>query len=508
MKKQAKLIIAAAIVLILLVGAIVFLLTLPDVQNNTADETSTGATTLISKSSKNIEQIAVDNSGGKYTLLLYNVVVKNSDESSSASSGSSSGSSTALIFTMQEHDQYILDQNKTDALSNACANLAATRTINSKGNADSEYGLDSPRATVKIRFSDESEKTVEIGNNSPGDEGTYVRIDGNSTIYLVDTDSVSSMLVEKLQMFDKTILDELSDGDTVKSINVSGPGRKSPLTLENTALSTLSAFYMSSPSRAACDGDAIETLCDSSIFPLAADSTAAIDVKDSDIKKYGLSDPYYILDTVTEQRKERVIISKPDDDNNCYIMKDGGNIICKIASDKISFTGSDGSDYVTSAVIYPSEPKLKTATISYGSTKNEYTLTHKTIINEDKKEIINTTVQLSGKKIAENRFEALLRNLSTLSRSSSSPEIDEKAVLILTAEFVYENDMGTDTLKLFEKDDKAIIVLNGESVGTTELETAETLVSDAKALSENKDFDSLVKDGETSNTSETTETSK
>lgn len=511
MKKQIKIIIAAGIVLLLLVGAIIFLLTLPDVQSDTVGETSTGAATLISKSSKNIEQITVDNGGGKYTLLLYDVVVENSDESSSESSGSSSStesSSTALIFTMQEHDQYILDQDKTDALAYVCANLAATRTINSKGKEDSEYGLDSPRATVKVRFSDGSEKTVEVGNDAPGDEGTYVRMDNASTIYLVDTDSISAMLIEMLQMFDKTVIDELSDGDNLTSMNVSGSGRKTPLTLENSALSTLSAFYMSSPSRAACDGDAIETLCDSSIFPLVADSVVKIDVTESDVEKYGLSDPYYILDILTEQRESRIIVSEPDDNNNCYIMEDGGKAVYKIASDEIGFMSSDGSDYVTSSVIYPSEPKLKSAVFTYDGTKNEYTLTHKTIINEDEKEIISTTVHLAGNKIAENRFETLLRNISTLTRSSKAPKADENAEPIFTAEFVYENDKGTDTLKLFEKDDKAVIVLNNVSVGTTDLETAKTLAADAKALSENKDFESLVKDEEASDTSESTESSK
>ena len=52
---------------------------------------------------------------------------------------------------------------------------------------------------------------------------------------------------------------------------------------------------------------------------------------------------------------------------------------------------------------------------------------------------------------------------------------------------------------------KAIVVLNGKAVGTTELETAEKLNNCAKLLATGTDFDSLVEDkNETSDSSQAT----
>ncbi len=508
MKKQVKIIIAAGVVLALLAGTLIFLLTLPDVQSDYNNETSTGAAALISKSSKDIERIVVNNSGGKYTLMPYRTVYETSDVSSDTASDSPSsdtGTESVTIFTMQEHNEYMIDYDKAEELAYCCSNLAATRTINSKGKADSEYGLDSPRSTVEIRFSDGNEIKVQVGNDAPGDEGTYVRMNDEKAVYLVDSSSVSSMLVEKLQMFDKTLLEALSDEDELKSIHVSGSGRKTPLTIKSSTLSILSAFYMSSPSRAACDDYKIETLCDSSIFPLVADSVVKIDVTESDIKKYGLSEPYYIFETTTSLRKEKLIVSKPDDSGDCYIMADGGKIIYKTTRDVIDFMGSDGSDYTTSKIIYPNVADLKTAAFSYSGKTDKYITSHETTVNEDEKEIINTTVQLSGEKISESSFDIMLRNLSSLTRSDKAPGIDKNAVPVLTVEFVYENGEGTDTLKLFEKNGKVVVTLNDAAVGTTELETAKTLVDNAEALSKNKDIAAFAEDEDVSGTSETYE---
>ncbi len=493
MKKQVKFMIVSGVVLVLLAGALIFLLTLPDVQSDNTGEVSTGAAALISKASGDIEQIVVNNSGGKYTLMSYTVEYEVSDESSGEASASGSGGATtekATIFTMQEHGEYTLDYDKTEELAYSCSNLASKRTINSKGRPDSEYGLDKPRSTVEVRFSDGSRIKIQVGNDAPGDEGTYVRMNDEKTIYLVDSSSVSNMLVEKLQMFDKTLINELGD-DEFKSVSISGLGRKTPLKIEKNNLSLLSGYYMSSPNRAACDNNKIETLCYSHIFPFTADSVVKIDVTKDDIKKYGLSEPYYIFEASAAERKQRLIVSKPDGSGESYIMADGGKIIYKAASDVTGFMGGDGSDYMTSRIIYPNVVKLKTAALSYGGTTNEYVLTHKSAVNEDGDEVIKTTVQLSGKNIEENRFDIMLRNISTLTRSGKTPEIDENAAPMLTAEFVYEDGAGTDKLELFEQNGGAVIVLNGSATGTAELETVKTLVNNAKSLSRNKDIEAF-----------------
>ena len=326
----------------------------------------------------------------------------------------------------------------------------------------------------------------------------------SNKIYVVALDSVNSMLVEKLQMFDKTILNSLSDDETLSLLSVTGSGRKKALKLEKKAFSNISSYYLSSPNQAACDADKIESLCNSSLFPLVADSVAAIDVKESDLSKYNLDKPYYILDAKTSTRSYKILVSKPDKDENCYIMLNGADIIYKIESSVIDFMGGDGSDIVSKTIFYPNNLKLKSVDVSYGKIKDTYTIENTVTKNEDGVDITTTKVYYNGEETNITLFNKFMRNLSVLERAEKIPAYDEKSNPVLSVSVTYTDDT-IDTLEIYKGDKKAIVVLNGKAVGTTELETAEKLNNCAKLLATGTDFDSLVKDeNETSDSSKAT----
>lgn len=502
MKKQIRYIIIAGIILAILIGALVFLLTMPNKEDESTSSTSSNtATTLIEQATGNIEKIVVQNSGGTYTLMGYGAQVESKVESSGETS---TVTTTEMVFTMQEHSSYLIDKDKSDALAYDCANLVASKVVNANNNPDSDYGLDKPRATVTVSFSDGSEKTIKVGNDVPGGKSAYIRMGDSNKIYVVALDSVNSMLVEKLQMFDKTILNSLSDDETLSLLSVTGSGRKKALKLEKKAFSNISSYYLSSPNQAACDADKIESLCDSSLFPLVADSVAAIDVKESDLSKYSLDKPYYILDAKTSTRSYKILVSKPDKDENCYIMLNGADIIYKIESSVIDFMGGDGSDIVSKTIFYPNNLKLKSVDVSYGKIKDTYTIENTVAKNEDGVDITTTKVYYNGEETNITLFNKFMRNLSVLERAEKIPAYDEKSNPVLSVSVTYTDDT-IDTLEIYKGDKKAIVVLNGKAVGTTELETAEKLTNCAKFLATGTDFDSLVKDeNETSDSSKAT----
>lgn len=502
MKKQIRYIIIAGIILAILIGALVFLLTMPNKEDESTSSTSSNtATTLIEQATGNIEKIVVQNSGGTYTLMGYGAQVESKVESSGETS---TVTTTEMVFTMQEHSSYLIDKDKSDALAYDCANLVASKVVNANNNPDSDYGLDKPRATVTVSFSDGSEKTIKVGNDVPGGKSAYIRMGDSNKIYVVALDSVNSMLVEKLQMFDKTILNSLSDDETLSLLSVTGSGRKKALKLEKKAFSNISSYYLSSPNQAACDADKIESLCDSSLFPLVADSVAAIDVKESDLSKYSLDKPYYILDAKTSTRSYKILVSKPDKDENCYIMLNGADIIYKIESSVIDFMGGDGSDIVSKTIFYPNNLKLKSVDVSYGKIKDTYTIENTVTKNEDGVDITTTKVYYNGEETNITLFNKFMRNLSVLERAEKIPAYDEKSNPVLSVSVTYTDDT-IDTLEIYKGDKKAIVVLNGKAVGTTELETAEKLTNCAKFLATGTDFDSLVEDeNETSDSSKAT----
>lgn len=498
MKKQITYIIIAGVVLAVLIGAIIFLLTMPDNEEDSTDTSSNTATTLIEQATSNIEKIVVKNSGGTYTLMGYDAKIESTVESSGETS---IVTTTEMIFTMQEHSTYLIDKDKSDSLAYDCANLVASKVVNTNNNPDSDYGLDNPRATVTVSFSDGSEKTIKVGNNVPGDESAYIRMGDSNKIYVVSLDSINSMLVEKLQMFDKTVFSSLEDDETLDLLSVSGSGRKSELKLERNSFSNISEYYLSSPISAACDEDKMESLCDSTLFPLVADSVAAIDVKESDLSKYGLDKPYYTLDTKTSTHTYKLLVSKPDEDKNCYIMLDDAEIIYKVESSVIDFMSGDGSDLISETVFYPNESKLNSAVISYGNNKDNYILKHTVTENNKGEDVTTTEISLEKTSIQANLFNKFMGNLSVLSRTEKIPEYDKEAEPVLSVSVTYTDDTE-DSLVIYKGEKKAVIVLNGTAVGTVELETAEKLLNCAKSLATDSDFDSLVENEDESETAD------
>ena len=105
MKKQIRYIIIAGIILAVLIGALVFLLTMPNKEDDGTSTSSSTATTLIEQATGNIEKIVVQNSGGTYTLMGYGAQVESTVESSGETS---TVTTTEMVFTMQEHSSYLM----------------------------------------------------------------------------------------------------------------------------------------------------------------------------------------------------------------------------------------------------------------------------------------------------------------------------------------------------------------------------------------------------------------
>lgn len=121
--------------------------------------------------------------------------------------------------------------------------------------------------------------------------------------------------------------------------------------------------------------------------------------------------------------------------------------------------------------------------------------------NNNGVDVTITEVKRENESVKADLLAKFMKNLSVLERTEKIPKYDEKSTPILSVSVTYTDDT-TDTLEIYNGDKKAIVVLNGKAVGTTELETAEKLTNCAKSLATGSDFDSLVKDeSETSDSS-------
>lgn len=493
MKKQIKIIIIVAALLFLLVGAMIVLLCLPSDKEDPSSAASSETLTLINHTVAEIEQISVSNESGEYTILTYYATAHKSKDSSQNEASSDDESSTdtsptsSFTFTMQDN-KYELSQNEVGKLASECASLITTKTINSAGKSDSDYGLSKPRSTVEVRFNDGTKETVYIGNEAPGDEGVYIKTSQSGTIYLVNSDDVAYMLKSRLELLSTSITEALDDGDTLKSFSVGGEGIKNPISISYGDVSQDGIYVMSEPEHSACSASYISDFAEQNLYPFDAESVAAIDVKKDKLKEYGLDKPYYTVSFSNGRKGTELLFSKPDDKNSCYMMEKDTEIIYKISAASVEFAKTDYNSFLSETIISPSAVKLSSAEIYANGVTNDYAVKNDVVENIDGEKNIVTTVTLGDSEINSRYFQNMLSNLMIFKRTKDLPNKVDGEVLF-SVKLNYEESDISDTLAIYTYDKRALVVFNGKPVGVTELQTAEKFVADAELVAQNKDVE-------------------
>jgi hypothetical protein len=76
------------------------------------------------------------------------------------------------------------DRLRVNSLMFRLATIRATFRVASAAN-DAEFGLAQPSLTATVRLASGGTRTLTVGAKAPAESGTYVRTDGDTTIYLV-----------------------------------------------------------------------------------------------------------------------------------------------------------------------------------------------------------------------------------------------------------------------------------------------------------------------------------
>lgn len=487
MKKNIKVLIFSVICLAVLVAALVVVLNLPSANENKEETSSQDAILLFDKTNLKAEDITVSNESGEYQLLGYEY----SDE------GSDDGSSSQIIYTMQDHSSQILSKTMTDSLAEQCLYMSAIQIVDKSGSSYSEYGLDKPRSTVSVIFSDNSEVTMYVGNNAPDNKGVYFRIDGNANVYLVQENMINMFLVDKLQMFSKTMSYSFNTDYKIQTVKISGTNYDSNIEIEpinNNA--NFCNFVLTKPYREICDNDFLENFGES-LYGLSGTTVVAVDITGDDMKKYGLDKPYIDVEvTASDDTAAHIIASEADSENNCYLMQSGGTIIYKMSTDDLFWYGVTYRDFLDDSIIKPNMDNIVSADIYYGGSNYHYDVTHTTSKNELYEDIVTTKATYNGKEIKYLNLSIFVNNVAGISRSSALPKSTDGSERIFSIKYSFDgNDALSDTLEIYRTKDKQLIVtLNGNIEGYTDTEYAEKVFEQVENIPKNAELTVLNND--------------
>ena len=430
MKKNIKIIIGVSAAVVILGIILAVILLMPSDEGKT--ETEIKDIILINKTSLNVDDITVKNQSGEYRILGY-------DYSAALESGESDD--IPFVYTMQGYEHTLMSKLMTDNLVSECRTVAATRIVDKSGKKYIDYGLDKPRAEVKVIYSDSSEAEMSFGNEAPDKSGTYCRIDGDKNVYLVNSGSIDMFFTDKLQLFDKTLTGEMSETEEISGIEISGSGYTKPVTVTNQVSDIMDVSYMmTSPYREPCSSTKTVKMA-TEFFDMKMSSVAAAEVKEEDIGQFGLAEPYMDIKVPTTERELHILVSEQDKDGNFYIMSKGSNIIYKTDEEEFKYYGAQYRDFLSESIFSPEMLNVQSAEIVCRDNTYEYTLKREKVVNDLYEESINTTMYYNGETVNYGNLLKFVENLSNIPRTYEMPAKTDgfKEIFKITLKFEKEN---------------------------------------------------------------------
>lgn len=343
-------------------------------------------------------------------LLIVGVIVGNKivgGSSSSSSSESDSSSSTITVFKVAStditklhvktsKDEYtinqangkfsleglsndILSQDTLSCAVSAAADIEASKLVE-KGASDlSQYGLDKPAKYVDITTKDKI-VTVNIGNETPLKDGTYLCLKGSSDVYKVESSTVISFEDSKTDYVNLSICGvDSSELANITTLEFAGTARSTPIVLvENTSSassstssssSTAPTYKMQSPYNYPLDSDKTTSVLEK-LESLSASGVISLDVSDANLQKYGLKNPEYTFSATNKGVKMTLDFGKPYEENGTTylpLVLEGTPVVYKIDSSLIEFYNYTLTDLCSTLLFTEYIDDVKSITVTKGS---------------------------------------------------------------------------------------------------------------------------------------------
>ncbi|MBQ8132865.1 MAG: DUF4340 domain-containing protein [Clostridia bacterium] len=539
MKKNIRFIIIISIVVVLLTGALFFVFNLPQNEDSGVVTDTTNDILLYDKTNLKPEEITVKNSSGEYVLIgfdytemLGEVIEEKAAEASEEAASreaaqSSDGSQVSQVsdnlkddevstvsvnmhYTMQGYEELELSKDRTDDLAYQCSYVTALMLVDKSGSKYKDYGLDKPAATVTVVFSDNSQEILYVGDEAPDNKGRYFRRDGNANVYLMQSETVTAFLTEKLQMLDSTLTAEFDDEEEdecqITTVNISGTGYDKPVKItKEINVASVSNYNMTSPFKEACGQNVVQGFGED-MYGISGSEVAAANVTEKDIKKYGLDKPYMNISiTASDDSKVNLLVSKAEKDGSCYVMTKGGKIICKMTkSDVEDWYGIQSVNFLATNFVFPNIDNMNRAEITVSDETYDYEIRHDTQDNELLEEFTMTTLTLDGEEISYVNFSTFINNVSGLQRTGMElKDLDGfEEVFRIAMSYSADDEKQTDTLVIYKgSDDSYAVTLNDRIEGYTDRDYAEKLIGQADKISGTKSIERLNTDDEESESS-------
>jgi hypothetical protein len=390
MSTQVRNIIIACSCLVVLVCAVVFLpmLLKKTASPNTTSSSSTPVITVYNAATTDVQSVSVTNSSGGFTL----------------------NRKSATDWTVVEAKEAPIVATTPPLCVNDVAPIIAAIIIENKTDNIAKYGLDKPTITVKVRYTKE-DVTLIFGSQAPDKSGTYFQKVGSDIIYLSSSGSYSYFSSDYRQFIDKSMITiDANSVANIDNITLGGSQRSefiqlkiNPATSSSAASSNPIAQYLSShimvkPAECDTNPDNLQKFL-GQFTSVSATDVETSDVSATNLKKYGLDNPTYIINFSFSGKNYMLKLGNLDSTGNYPLLYNDVKVIYSISPSSLPYLKWGFTDLASRTILMPNIVTVKTMTL-LGAVNEKFDLSE--VANSSSG--TDTTVTNNGKTVNIDNF--------------------------------------------------------------------------------------------------------
>lgn len=422
--------------------------------------------TLVSPNVEHIQSMTVTNQYGTYTIVPFGDIHSDSD----------------VFYTIEGTNIDALDIYTIQNIVKYGCNPVSTNNIGSVENL-SEYGLDTPTATVSVVYEGGETYDYHIGNaiNEKSDK-YYMCAKNSSNVYIIMLEP--DMLGKLDNLLNKTIF-SISQYDYInKNDYDAAENGFSQITIMNSNLTKELVYEkVSGKTYRLPDYPVIkpnDTTLDSikaSLESLKADEVVASSANEEELEQYGLKEPAsYISFVVNQQAYELLIGNKMDD--MYYVKKADTDIVYKVSSDKISaFADATFFSLTNSGVYATDETDFSSFEIEYGGQSATIILEREEDQNkstESKKYYLYKPF-LNNAEMDEQKYTSFLSAIQSIAVEQNTDLTTEGEPTLKITIKHFDTDR-IDTISFYENNENVLVVTEDTVRGMISPETFQSFI--------------------------------
>ena len=409
--------------------------------------------------------------------------VENTNGSFAVTSNTPEGEAT--VYTLVGYEDYGLQEGVADEVATDASSVEFTKIISPDGNLP-DYGLDKPRAKVKVAYQDKTTATIRVGNEAPGAEGTYIAFGSSNAVYLVANESVDAFMYSVNQFINRAVTDTNEDSDTAEfsELTITGSRYDDPITLKPNKDEAVDAVYLVTEPRKMY-ANAVESYdIAGAVRGLYADEVICVNPSDGQLESFGLADPYAEVNATYPDAKITLMASAADDSGNSYIFNPDKNIVYKMQSAALSWAHTSVEALVPQYIF-----AVKIAAVSkieFNADDESYTfdVSTTTELQDDEEgntqDVTVTKAVCDGKTLDENNFLVFFQNLNDIENTG---DVGSGSGEVMSFTYSYNTGRDNDTVTVYSTGSaKYAVALNGDIIGSASKSYIDGLMKNPAAL--------------------------